>query len=471
MAKCDLSIELDDPNCVHQGGGSITGVVRVHVDADVNCKGLEVQSGWRTHGRGNIAAGTAATRTLFAGHWKSREKAEYRFELPIATWPPTYHGHHLNIDHYIDARAKIPWSFDPKASAPFRMRPTSGPEDSETLGEKTVIEINGAIGCVMALLILGGVILGFAAILSQLGIFALVFAMIPLAGFGYWLFRSFLPRFLLGDVQYEFTGNTVSPGQEASGALIIRPRRNVAINGVTLDFQAREECVSGSGSNRTTHKHVFFEKLSRLQGSTTLTAGQEHRFGFTVQLPENAPYSIELDDNNLMWSAKLRIDIPRWPDWVEDIPITVIPSDRQLESPASEFESQAIPPAQQAVVPAMEEPDGITFGETARHLWSARGDRAQLETLVEAVTGLTFELEAYVERRLLYGGEDDPHLYQDGYAVWARYTEPELPMVLYAPHDLADEFEQIGRELWRGRGTVVGWDSQHNRLQVKLLPP
>ena len=31
-------------------------------------------------------------------------------------------------------------------------------------------------------------------------------------------------------------------------------------------------------------------------------------------------------------------------------------------------------------------------------------------------------------------------------------------MVLYVPHELADEFEQTGRELWHGRGTIVGWD-------------
>ena len=42
MAKCDLSIELDDPKAVHPGGGTICGVVRVNVDADVKCNGLEV---------------------------------------------------------------------------------------------------------------------------------------------------------------------------------------------------------------------------------------------------------------------------------------------------------------------------------------------------------------------------------------------------------------------------------------------
>ena len=55
-------------------------------------------------------------------------------------------------------------------------------------------------------------------------------------------------------------------------------------------------------------------------------------------------------------------------------------------------------------------------------------------------------------RQEFHGGEDDPHVYKDGYTVWARFTDPELPMVLYVPHDLADEFEPVGRGRWSGRG-------------------
>ena len=114
---------------------------------------------------------------------------------------------------------------------------------------------------------------------------------------------------------------------------------------------------------------------------------------------------------------------------------------------------------------------GITFAETAEHIWSVRDDVEQVETLVDAVSGLTFQLEAFVERRLLYSGDEDPHVYEDGYAVWAHHTEPPLPMVLYVPHELADEFEQIGRDKWAGRGTIVGWDNAHRRLQIKLERP
>ena len=76
MAKCDLSIELDDPKMVYPGGGTISGVVRVVVDADVKCTGLEVSSGWKTHGRGNVASGQAGKANLFAGEWRAGENPE-----------------------------------------------------------------------------------------------------------------------------------------------------------------------------------------------------------------------------------------------------------------------------------------------------------------------------------------------------------------------------------------------------------
>ena len=126
MAKCDLTIELDDPDRVYLGGETITGVVRVHCDTDVSCKALEVKSVWRTHGQGNVDSGEAETKILFSGQWTAGESPEYQFELSITEWPPSYHGHYLNVDHYVDARAMIPWGIDPKASVPFVMRPSCG---------------------------------------------------------------------------------------------------------------------------------------------------------------------------------------------------------------------------------------------------------------------------------------------------------------------------------------------------------
>ncbi len=108
MAKCDLSIELDHPDAIYHGGNKISGVVRANANANVDCSGLEVKSVWRTHGRGNVASGEAGSAVLFQGQWIEGQTNEYRFELPVAAWPPTYHGYHLNVDHLIEAQQKCP---------------------------------------------------------------------------------------------------------------------------------------------------------------------------------------------------------------------------------------------------------------------------------------------------------------------------------------------------------------------------
>ncbi|TWT82557.1 hypothetical protein CA13_40200 [Planctomycetes bacterium CA13] len=469
MAKCDLSIELEkEPEFLHDGGATIRGTLHVHVDKGVSCSGLVVESVWRTHGQGNVAKGTAESKTLFKGEWTEGQSESYPFELSIAEWPPSYHGRYLNIDHYIDARAKIPWSFDPKASVPFLMRPTCNREQAIASTKVPTKQLaRWAIGLfvvIWSVSFFGG----FAVAGKSIVPFVLLTLVMLVAG-GFYLFRVFLPRYLLGEVVCDFATASVAPGQQAQGELVVRPRRNVSINSISMTFSAREECVSGSGSNRKTHKHLFYEQKEQLEGPTTLNANKEHRFDLSVSLPSDAPYSIDLTDNKLIWSTDLRIDIPRWPDWHKAIPLEVLPSGK-----AGQVQGKPLPEIMAGAAPGGRGPerampsDSITFDETAGHLWAVRDDPSQREMLVDAVTGLTFQISARVERRLLYAGSDDPHVFDGGYAVWANAEDPPLPLVLYVPHHLADEFEQIGRELWHGQGKILGWDDRHERLQIRV---
>lgn len=127
MAKCDLSIELDEPNRVYHEGEKVQGVVHVKVDSTVKCTGLVLSTGWKTHGRGNVTSGSVEETTVFSGQWTQGTSCEYRFSLSAGDWPQTYHGQFLSIDHYVEAKAKIPWSFDPKAATPFMVRVTQLP--------------------------------------------------------------------------------------------------------------------------------------------------------------------------------------------------------------------------------------------------------------------------------------------------------------------------------------------------------
>lgn len=468
MAKCDLSIELDDPNRIYSGGDKITGTLHVLADADVKCKGLEVTSGWRTHGRGNVARGSAETATLFVGEWTAGQRESYRFELQIADWPPSYHGSYINIDHYIDARAKIPWAFDPKASAEFMMRPTAG-LDPDKLAQAT--QVSGCVGGAVAIVAFGMALVGIGVVGAMMVanlFFGIVAGLVIVPIVGFFIARKVLPKWLLGEVQAELITPQVAPGGRIQARLAFQPRRRVVLNSISAELNGTEVCVSGSGSNRTTHRNSFFSDHHELEGASTLQAGDRKEFNFEIPLPNDVPYSFDLDDNDLNWTVDLRVDIPRWPDWTKSLKLLVSP-DGQGPPPSNGEDQRALEPVAGSTPFAGPPADEITFAETATHLWEVRDDVDQVDLLVQAVTGMTFEIDTFVERRLLYSGDEDPHLYRDGYAVWARHSEPPLPLVLYIPHELGDEFEQAGRGLWRCRGEIVGWDHQHRRLQIKVL--
>ncbi|OYP38186.1 hypothetical protein [Rhodopirellula sp. MGV] len=476
MPKCDLSIELDEPERIYRTGDKVRGTVSVETDDSVKCKGLTVTSGWRTHGRGNVAKGTAETATVFAGLWEAGQRESYRFELEVADWPPTYYGNYVNVEHFIDARVKIPWAFDPKASHEFTVRPLQAPAAAYD-GSR---EPSGCFVKAFIAFVVIGMVWVFVGALAAFIAIPWVGTVIALVAIPLTLLiaaKTVLPMLMLGKVHSELVDDFVTPGENAKVKLSFQPRRNVSINQISATLTGAEVCVSGSGSNRTTHRHQFFESKHELLSETTLQAGNRREFDLAIPIPGDAPYSFDLSDNDLKWTIKLHIDLPRWPDWSRELNVHVLPNgsvapdlDPRLDPLTSDLDTDESALHESEVVAAAPPTDGeITFAETATHLWQSRHNESQVDLLVEAVLGMTFDMSVFVERRLLYSGREDPHVYPNGYAVWARHDNPPLPLVLYVPHELADEFEQAGRDKWPIRGTVVGWDREHDRLQVKVI--
>ncbi len=478
MGKCDLLIELDEPDRAFLAGEMVKGCVRVSVDSGVNCSGLIVSSGWRTHGRGNVTSGKGEQTTLFSGAWEAGQPQEYKFSLPAGDWPPTYHGHLLSIDHYIDAQAKIPWAFDPKASSPFLVRAAEAlvePDQRKPSGTNLAILMVALVGMVV-------VVMGTAAA-SEFGWVGFLFVLVPIATiFAFVFFRKFLPTYMLGNPAASIQEDTLALGDEVVGEFVTTTKKDVSINSITAVLTCVEKCVSGSGSNQKTHTHAAFKKSLKLQSNTVLKVGQEHRLPFVFRVPDDAPCSVNLYQNSLTWSVELRVDIPRWPDWVMQLNLFVGPSHYQpakSEVNAGQQQNVSVDVSDRNMMDRdlLSTPSGsftvgeLTFAETVSQLWAVRKDHDQVEMVVEAVTGISFDVEADVERRLLYAGDEDPHVDKDGYAVWARYSDPRLPFVLYVPHELGDEFEQLVGNKWRGKGAIVGWDSLHGRVQIMLEPP
>ena len=130
MAKCDLAIEFERSDRRYRPGETVSGKVTVQVNAKVQCNGLTVKRLWHTHGKGNYAEGSdSVEEVVFSGEWWPGETHAYPFAFEVPAAPVSYHGEVLNVDHYVAARADIPWAIDPKAEEDFLL--LAGPESCQ----------------------------------------------------------------------------------------------------------------------------------------------------------------------------------------------------------------------------------------------------------------------------------------------------------------------------------------------------
>lgn len=315
MAACNLNIQLDEPKKVRVGGEVVTGTVIVRCDKDTNCKGLSVSTRWTTHGRGNVDSGVGDEGVLFQGAWQAGQEYKYGFKLAAASWPPTYYGTYLNVSHCVEAQAKLAWAVDPKATVEFPVVATTSPDDVQPSRKQL------ASGCGP----FGWVIFGLIALVLFV-FFWWVIPIIAVIGLVIWFFKSFLPKQLTGSIETKLEPRRSKAGDVVRGHLSFTPKRNLNINAINYTLTGVENCTSGSGSNRKSHKHELSIDTGQLAGRQRLLAGQPQKFDFEITIPAGAAPSMKLMDNEVTWTVVLRVDIPKWPDWTETFTLIVEPS-------------------------------------------------------------------------------------------------------------------------------------------------
>ena len=341
MSKCEVHIVFDNGKRRYQIGDTVSGTVNVEVNAPCRCDNLSIDQQWRTHGRGNRSSGETTSLTLFNGEWKTPGTYTYPFSFKAPPGPLTYHGHYINVDWYLDARADIPWALDPKAREDYVL--DRGEYEGDLLHGHPHSDaalkqaVNGVArnstsanyigyGCLFLFFFpflfggVWGVYDGIAqwkaqksdwweSFLTGCVFLSLIFTVVAFA------LRKYLAEKKLGKVECSIKPTTVRGNDDIQCELRMTPRSDLQLNKVTLSLVGREQATSGSGTNQSAHKldiHRFSETLAQ---GRAVTSGEYVSFHGDLMVPPNAAPSLIAIDNKIEWSVEVHIDIARWPDW------------------------------------------------------------------------------------------------------------------------------------------------------------
>lgn len=319
MSKCDLQIVFDRANRTFRPGEEVSGTVHVRVNRDVRCDGLVIEHFWQTHGSGNTATGPKQTNVVFQGDWRAGEAFSYPFRFPVPDGPPTYHGHHLNVDHYIHARVDVPWAIDPRHKEEYLLLPgqrehgnLSPAHHRQHKNKQQILKLGLPVG--LAMILAGLLCFPFGLLLIPIALIVLFASL-----------RKSLAEKRIGKVELRWGSLCVAPGGQVHLGLSFTPRKSTTLHGITAKLAAVEQCVSGSGTNKTTHTHKVHEHTVTLAGQGQLVAGEPIQLDTAVPIPQTNAFSFSASDNNLTWSVEVRIDVPIWPDWTQTRVLTLRP--------------------------------------------------------------------------------------------------------------------------------------------------
>lgn len=471
MSKCDIDIQFDRPDRTYRGGDRIAGEVTVRVNKDIRCNGIVLSHYWGTHGRGNTDTGTKVEIPLCGSQsLQAGEEMRFPFEFECELWPLTYRGHYINVDHYVHVGVDVPWAIDPKHAEEFIVLPGQVPP--QFTGDRSeIVELKANAKPSAEMGFVGKLFLG-AIIILVLGALAMLAAvLIPVAlviGLVYWIRRTAVSR-RLGEVYFSAPEVIVSSGEEWSCKLEFTPKKTFRINEISARLLVQEAATSGSGTNKSTHRHTLIDEKQIIIPEGALTAGETFSKQLKIALPETEAWSLSTSDNKLEWKMDVRIDIPRYPDWSEKTTLQMVPAkyfrDAGTPVPSTALETvQAGDPAIDSVVDA---PAASTIFQFISEITQADRYGNERSTVVSAADGRIFNVALIVDRvSTTLGLSDvvgDEHM--QGRTVLGTVAGTDQEVQLFTRPSNNTAVDTIARdEVWESRAAVKKWDSLYNRL-------
>ncbi len=334
MAKCKVTVALEEPSRAYVPGETVKGVVRVRVHQDMRCDGLNVALQVKASGKGNTRTEDKESTTLYRGDWRAGEVHAYPFEFDVPAHPVPYEGKILKSGFQIKAEVEVPWARDIGATHPLIVRPVA--ETVSVRWDEEKLATRAKPGCFMVSF-LGFVFTGilFVALggfgLERAGVWGFGAAMAGLLVGVILSLTNHLAEGKAGKVRMSLhvggSGGYREPGDDGMLRVRIRLKSGAKVTAVVATLRAYEIAIRGSGSKTRVHRHLAFEEEVHLRED----GGGVYQGRLRLPSPLEAPYSFRVRDNTIEWSVMGHVDIPGWPDWRNEVPLTVLPEGRSLK--------------------------------------------------------------------------------------------------------------------------------------------
>jgi hypothetical protein len=299
-----------------------------------HCRKITLICAWRTQGRGNKASGGEEAMTFAEGaKFQSGELKEYSFQFSARRGPVSYQGQYLNVEWYLRAQVDIPVAVDVSREEKFTLAPGDiseeivlGTEDQLEEASPSSFKERMTMARVLAVPFF---VLGVAMIV--LGGSNLVALLLGLAvtGFGGWqlfmMLRNRLAQRRVSALEVKVHPVKIRAGNAVACKFLFDSRAARRLRKITATLKAEERVVSGAGGLKNTHRHKIYETVFEQSNQEVVALEDKTEIKIPVPIPPHAPSTFRAPDNALIWSIRVQIDIPDWPDWVQEFPITVVP--------------------------------------------------------------------------------------------------------------------------------------------------
>jgi hypothetical protein len=315
-----IRIQLEKHPAEFVPGELIVGVVELELDEPSECKSIELAWGWRTFGDCDGESDGVGKLQLGQGRLASgRHRFEFDFVCPNLY--PSYAGSLFTLAWWLEARADLPWSIDPRANLGFSIKCPRGTQAqvgrvATSRGWAVARKVFGIAIIVPALLLANVAVRNFVADRWDIVDTGLLF--VPVAGLLWLAWVALAPA--IGRLGVRKLDTKVLVARDTLAIEVELASRHL-LGHVRASLIAEEYASKQDGERRRaqlqrTHEEHRVEHVGR--------AG-EHRLRIELPLPDFAlaGWTINMNHAKLSWRVELELELEGWPDLVEVIPLQV----------------------------------------------------------------------------------------------------------------------------------------------------